>query len=218
MAELPLTPGSEPESITSVKQDLRTELDTHVQIMMQQLRNEQAANAIQLSQLNASQMQYLAEEVKRATVANREQEIRQEKLMQMLIQAQLTPESKQDPRASSRRSPPPKVSQNCLCGKPAEALVVKKEGPRKGRMFWKCVQRRCDFFEWIPEAEMADIDDAKTAASSLNPRRSKSPKREAPAAAPAAVPGSTPYSHWSRVSITSSPADVPVVDVDDFEG
>eukprot|EP00913_Durusdinium_trenchii_P024025 g22563.t1 len=92
MAELPLTPGSEPESITSVKQDLRTELDTHVQIMMQQLRNEQAANTIQLSQLNASQMQYLAEEVKRATVANREQEIRQEKLMQMLIQAQLTPE------------------------------------------------------------------------------------------------------------------------------
>lgn len=76
---MPRTPGSDPESMSSPKQDLRMEMDARVQIMMQQLRNEQAATTIQLSQMNASQIQCLAEEVKRAGVANREQEIRQEK-------------------------------------------------------------------------------------------------------------------------------------------
>ena len=132
--------------------------------------------------------------------------------MQMLIQAK-TPEATHDPRASSRRSPPPKVTKHCLCGKPAEALIVKKDGPRKGRMFWKCVQRRCDLFEWIDERDQADIDEVKTAASSLNPRRSKSPKREAPASAP------TVGNSWCQVSVNSSRAEnVPVVDVDEFDG
>ena len=105
----------------------------------------------------------------------------------------------------------------CQCGKPAEALVVKKEGPRKGRMFWKCEQRRCDLFAWIPEEDQADIEDAKTAASSLNPRRSKSPKREAPAAA-LAVASSVPCQSWSRVSIQSSKdgeEKAPIIQIDE---
>ncbi|CAK9026889.1 Copia protein [Durusdinium trenchii] len=211
------TPSSGEESLMSMKQDLQTQLDTHVQIMMQQLRNEQAATTIHLSQLNAVQLQQISEEVKRTAVANREQEVRQEKLMQMLINAR-NPEGSQDPRASSRRSPPPKVHKECKCGKPAEALVVKKEGPRKGRMFWKCVQRKCDMFEWIAEEDQADIDEVKTAASSLNPRRSKSPKREASAAAPM-VAMASPATSWARVSVHSSRAEnVPVVDVEEFDG
>eukprot|EP00435_Cladocopium_sp_Y103_P019395 s2098_g4.t1 len=38
----------------------------------------------------------------------------------------------------------------CHCGVAAEKLVVKKEGPRQGRKFWKCTQRECQYFEWVP--------------------------------------------------------------------
>ena len=33
-------------------------------------------------------------------------------------------------------------------------MVVKKEdNPRKGRKFWKCVLRHCDYFEWENEMD-----------------------------------------------------------------
>ena len=41
----------------------------------------------------------------------------------------------------------------CYCARPAERLLVKKEGPRKGRAFWRCVQRQCDYFWWEPLKE-----------------------------------------------------------------
>ncbi|CAJ1337053.1 unnamed protein product, partial [Effrenium voratum] len=41
----------------------------------------------------------------------------------------------------------------CHCARPAERLLVKKEGPRQGRAFWKCVQRQCDYFWWEPLKE-----------------------------------------------------------------
>ena len=34
--------------------------------------------------------------------------------------------------------PPTRVM--CECREPAELLRVKKEGPRKGRLFWKCTE------------------------------------------------------------------------------
>ncbi|CAK9011962.1 Retrovirus-related Pol polyprotein from transposon RE2 (Retro element 2) (AtRE2) [Includes: Protease RE2 [Durusdinium trenchii] len=124
-------------SMALVKEDLRVELNTHTQMILQQLKNEQAASTIQMSQFNAVQLQQMSDELRKATLANREQDLRQEKLMQLIIQQQQaspapsTP-GKKDPRASSRRSPPPTTKKTCLCGKPAEALIVKKEGPRKG--------------------------------------------------------------------------------------
>ena len=30
-------------------------------------------------------------------------------------------------------------------------MIVKKEGPTQGRLFWKCSQRNCQFFEWDAE-------------------------------------------------------------------
>ncbi|CAK8987801.1 Retrovirus-related Pol polyprotein from transposon RE1 (Retro element 1) (AtRE1) [Includes: Protease RE1 [Durusdinium trenchii] len=39
----------------------------------------------------------------------------------------------------------------CHCGQLAVQLIVKKEGPTQGRLFWKCAQRLCNFFEWDPE-------------------------------------------------------------------
>ena len=80
MMATPPSGGETLEALMAMKQDLRVEMGTHAQIMLQQLRNEQAASSVQQSQMNAVQLQQIAEEVKRATVANREQEIRQEKL------------------------------------------------------------------------------------------------------------------------------------------
>lgn len=109
--------------------------------------------------------------------------------------------------------------------KPAEMLVVKKEdNPRKGRKFWKCVLRHCDYFEW--ENEMDGMSDGKkavvpeevevqTVASSLNPRRSKSPRSEG--VVPAVVSMSAPCSNWSRVSQGSRKHPESVVIVDDEE-
>jgi hypothetical protein len=37
------------------------------------------------------------------------------------------------------------------CGKPRRSLVVKKEGPNKGRTFYKCTDSVCDSFEWASE-------------------------------------------------------------------
>ena len=44
----------------------------------------------------------------------------------------------------------------CFCGQPAEKLMVKKETARKGRRFYKCLRRVCDFFQWDPK-EVRDI-------------------------------------------------------------
>ena len=44
----------------------------------------------------------------------------------------------------------------CFCGQPAEKLMVKKETARKGRHFYKCLRRVCDFFQWDPK-EVRDI-------------------------------------------------------------
>lgn len=38
---------------------------------------------------------------------------------------------------------------NCNCGKPATRLTVKKEGPNKGRTFFKCPD--CNFFQFEDE-------------------------------------------------------------------
>lgn len=42
------------------------------------------------------------------------------------------------------------VEMKCQCGKPAERLRVKKEGETKGRHFFKCQRRICEYFAWDP--------------------------------------------------------------------
>jgi len=50
-------------------------------------------------------------------------------------------------------------SRNCSCGQPAANFTVKKEGPNKGRIFFKCgkpqTEQPCQFFEWADEAPRA---------------------------------------------------------------
>lgn len=81
-------------------------------------------------------------------------------------------------------------SKKCLCGKEAEKLQVKREGPRKGRFFWKCTQRECQYFEWEPRAPSPPPSDfsfslvnstVRTGSQASVPgsrRRSKSPRTE----------------------------------------
>ena len=41
----------------------------------------------------------------------------------------------------------------CHCQKPAFQWEVKKEGPTKGRHFWRCDRRVCNFFQWDLEEQ-----------------------------------------------------------------
>ncbi|XP_067044937.1 DNA topoisomerase 3-alpha-like isoform X2 [Acropora muricata] len=52
----------------------------------------------------------------------------------------------------------------CTCGQPATKLTVKKDGPNKGRPFYKCANREsgCGFFLW------ADDDSGSASSSSFN--------------------------------------------------
>ena len=59
-----------------------------------------------------------------------------------------TPTSSTATVATSRPDP---IGIRCKCGAPAERLTVKKDGPTRGRHFFKCHGRVCDFFQWDPE-------------------------------------------------------------------
>ncbi|KAL1494433.1 hypothetical protein ABEB36_010032 [Hypothenemus hampei] len=39
---------------------------------------------------------------------------------------------------------------HCQCGQDAVLLTVRKDGPNKGRQFYKCAQSQCNFFLWDP--------------------------------------------------------------------
>jgi DNA topoisomerase-3 len=45
----------------------------------------------------------------------------------------------------------PLLDINCKCNRPAVRLFVKKDGPNKGRPFYKCDGSTCDFFKWGDE-------------------------------------------------------------------
>ncbi|CAK9098688.1 unnamed protein product [Durusdinium trenchii] len=39
----------------------------------------------------------------------------------------------------------------CTCGQPSLGLTVKKDGPNKGRVFFKCAQGQCGHFQWADQ-------------------------------------------------------------------
>lgn len=58
--------------------------------------------------------------------------------------------------------------------------MVKKEGPRRGKKFWKCTQREREFFQW----QMKEDQDAMSVTSlslmtmEVTSQRAKSPRVE----------------------------------------
>ncbi|PPQ66473.1 hypothetical protein CVT24_007047 [Panaeolus cyanescens] len=54
-------------------------------------------------------------------------------------------------------SPPALNNQRpCDCGEPTVSRVTQKEGPNKGRVFWKCAKGGCGFFSWDDEPASAN--------------------------------------------------------------
>ena len=41
----------------------------------------------------------------------------------------------------------------CKCGNQSIPKFVQKEGPNKGREFYTCATRDCDFFQWVDQPE-----------------------------------------------------------------
>lgn len=58
---------------------------------------------------------------------------------------------------------PEQVPMKCQCGKPATRYTVRKEGPTKGRHFYRCSAKICDYFMWDQE----EIQQIKMGVTSL---------------------------------------------------
>lgn len=43
----------------------------------------------------------------------------------------------------------------CICNNAAKQLTVRKDGPNKGRKFYKCATDACNFFTWAPDDELS---------------------------------------------------------------
>ena len=151
----------------------------HTQLMVDQLAKEQQASSSQ-NAFQMEEMHQMGQEMRQMMQHMREKATQQEALVHMManqVQRSQMPRSPSPGVGSASGTysdavPASHVSQRsktvkCLCGAPAEKLTVKKEGPRQGRHFWKCMQRRCQFFEWVPMEE-----EIKTP-----PPRRKSPRR-----------------------------------------
>ena len=64
----------------------------------------------------------------------------------------ITPSSPLTPPWNAEQLSAPKTQgMNCHSRVPAVQLIVKKDGPTQGRLFWKCARRICNFFEWDPQ-------------------------------------------------------------------
>lgn len=139
--------------------------------------------------------------------------------MQMLIHSQEEKSNVPTPEATPVRvaSTGAASLRLCKCGKTAEKLRVKAaDNPRKGREFWKCVQRQCDFFEWEPM--LKNEEETRTVTGSQRSRHSKSPLRTPGTHSPRR--GKSPRrteDSWSQVppmpGTAQTGSQVPIVDL-----
>ena len=162
MKEATMAAGNQEEIYMQMMRQMQMEFEARTSNMALELQARQTAASSQ----DSMRMNLMGEELRRMMIDMREKEIRQEAMFQTLMSQEVRAQRPRSPThsitstAGARVEAPRRVL--CKCKKPAEMLRVIKEGPRKGRHFWKCVQRTCDFFEWEPEEST---------------QRSKSPKR-----------------------------------------
>lgn len=156
------------------KMILMQQLEMRNQMLMAEMQNQQAVAMIQMSQAGASQAAQLSEEMNQAVNPVKEKQLQQDEFFQMILFLQ--GEKASSPSGSTASLPTSAETRLCKCKQPAERLQVKAErNPRKGRWFWKCIQRQCDHFEW---EKMTDptMKSPESVASSRT-RREKSPRR-----------------------------------------
>jgi len=172
------TDSMEKSQVEALIADLTMKFEEKTRDVARQMRASQAASSHQ----EVVQVANMQEESRKMILELKERGVKQEAMMQMLMtslsdQNSLSTISKPRTRSMSPSVEASNVGLNrapmCKCQKPAEKLVVKKEGPRKGREFWKCVQRECNYFAWVPK------------------QRSKSPKRSE---------GDTAGQSWRKVT------------------
>lgn len=65
------------------------------------------------------------------------------------------PQGQGAPQGGNFSGPPAAAGPPCTCGLPSLQLTVRKEGPNKGRQFYKCGGpqggQNCDYFQWADE-------------------------------------------------------------------
>lgn len=69
---------------------------------------------------------------------------------------------------------------NCKCGLVAKKLTVSKEGQNKGRPFYNCEQRKCNFFQWGDEPLPANVQVASSKRKCSSCRLEGHTKRNCP--------------------------------------
>lgn len=92
------------------------------------------------------QIKIMNKELEDQRVVMRQRQIQSQMLVDALQRYEI---ERQAATAAATPVTSPSDKPNCLCGAPAQMLTVKKEGPQRGRKFWKCVQRQFEFFQWI---------------------------------------------------------------------
>ena len=142
----------EPEEMVSnwpqVQQAFQTEMQASTQRIRKEIMEEQAQSNEELRQRESQRnliSQQLMGEIRRAREDAQEKELKQEKMMQMMLQAQ---EEMKQSQAAPRVAPmavvagaPASTWRKCHCGAAPEKFQVKKDGPRHKR--WSGPAHRC---------------------------------------------------------------------------
>ena len=121
--------------------------------------NMKLMQQLELERIQSQEMQQrLQNELTAQRNATREVEIRMEAKMRAIIQEY----EEKNAQRRQQQAAPPTSSQGavvlCECRQPAERLIVKKDGARKGRAFFKCMQRECQFFLWEKREDGSNVD------------------------------------------------------------
>ena len=74
--------------------------------------------------------------------------------------------------------PPSVKTVMCACQMPAERLTVKKPGPTRGRHFYRCALKVCEFFQW-------DVEEIVLLQQSLNQQLPQLPQGPSSSTGPA---------------------------------
>lgn len=160
------TPAWEMQNASTQAAIFAEQMKKHIDMRVKEFSDAAVRSQAASSQQDFQQMALMGQEMQRMLNEVKEKELKQEATFQAIMKNVVTPAAQspipQSPGRMSEGSMPSTAAATpfrmeasgrmkrpmCKCNQMAEQLVVKKEGPRKGRTFWKCVQRQCDFFLW----------------------------------------------------------------------
>ena len=126
----------------------------------------------QAAQPSTAAVEHLGKEVRRMAESVQERGLRQETLLQYLLERKEHQEPRKsegplpEARSQAAESNPAMASGTvkCDCRLKAKLMTVVRETPQKGRRYWMCQTGECDFFQWVPtESEvLKEVKRART--------------------------------------------------------